>query len=153
MILLLDQIGEAGLDLEGVLPVEALECQAEDPVRGVGPVQAALHCQIAGDELLVDGTLSVSTIMRCRRCNCEWAQRLEQVPYHYDEALDPMPESVDLTESVREAILLVFPSYPVCREDCKGLCAQCGVNLNETQCECKPPQDDRWGALEGLGKE
>lgn len=57
-------------------------------------------------------------------------------------------ESVDLTEDVREAMILAFPVYPVCRSECKGLCDRCGKNLNEATCECAPPDDNRWAALD-----
>ncbi|MCL1909850.1 MAG: DUF177 domain-containing protein [Kiritimatiellaeota bacterium] len=58
---------------------------------------------------------------------------------------------LDLTEEVREAIILAFPGYPVCREDCKGLCMTCGTNLNERTCAChEAGQDNRWAALDTL---
>ena len=151
MIIGLADIGPDGLDVSGEVPESALGCHAEDPVRCTGPVHSELHCQIVDQELLVDGTLSASLEMRCRRCDCTFTGVLENVRYHYDLALDPMPESVDLTDDIRESMLLVFPSYPVCAESCKGLCAQCGANLNEEACGCKPPADVRWGALDRLG--
>lgn len=155
MIVELIDVGFDGLDLEGEVPAEVLECGADDPVRCVGPVRCKLHCQVVDDHLLVDGALSAPLEMRCRRCDVAFAGELEHIPYHYDEELDPMPESVDLTEDIRESMILAFPSYPVCRESCKGLCAQCGANLNVGDCDCKPPTDLRWGALDrlALGKE
>jgi uncharacterized metal-binding protein YceD (DUF177 family) len=59
-------------------------------------------------------------------------------------------ESVDLTEDIRESMILAFPHYPVCNPECKGLCPQCGVNLNNAPCSCQPPADDRWAGLDGL---
>jgi len=155
MIIELADIGPDGLEVSGDLPAAVLECGAEDPVRCTSPVHCDLQCQIVDQELLVDGTLSAALALRCRRCDCTFAGALEGVVYHYDQELDPLPESVDLTDDIREAMLLAFPSYPVCRESCKGLCAQCGANLNEGACHCKPPADMRWGALErlGVGKE
>lgn len=155
MIIDLADIGFDGLDVEGEIPAEVLDSHPEDPVRCRGAVHCELHCQIVDRELLVDGTLSAGLQMRCRRCDCAFSGELEGVPYHYDQELDPMPESVDLTEDIRESMILAFPSYPVCRESCKGLCAQCGADLNEERCSCKPPADVRWGALDhlGLGKE
>lgn len=56
--------------------------------------------------------------------------------------------SVDLTEAVREAIILAEPMSPVCRENCKGLCAGCGADLNTESCRCGEPEPDpRWTAL------
>lgn len=151
MIIALADIGLDGLDLSGTVPVEALEGRPGDPARCVSAVRCELHCQIVDREFLVDGTLSAELELRCRRCDCMFPETLQDLPYHYDQELDPMPESVDLTEDIRESMLLGFPSYPVCRETCKGLCAQCGANLNEESCNCKPPPDVRWGALDRLG--
>ena len=155
MIIELGDIGPDGLDVAGEVPAEVLGCAADDPVRCTGPIQCELHCQIVDRELLVDGSLSAPLALRCRRCDCTFAGKVENLAYHYDEELDPMPESVDLTDDIRESIILAFPSYPICSESCKGLCAQCGANLNVETCHCKPPADMRWGALDRLelGKE
>ena len=58
--------------------------------------------------------------------------------------------SVDLTEPVREAVILAQPMNPLCREDCKGLCPQCGIDRNTGTCSCEPPIDPRLAALKGL---
>lgn len=54
---------------------------------------------------------------------------------------------LDLDELITEDINLSLPSKFLCSEDCKGLCPQCGQNLNKSQCNCKKPVDPR---LEGL---
>ncbi|MBI2174769.1 MAG: DUF177 domain-containing protein [Candidatus Omnitrophica bacterium] len=41
---------------------------------------------------------------------------------------------VDITDDVRQEIILAYPMIPVCREDCKGLCISCGQNLNVAAC-------------------
>ncbi|MBN1204639.1 MAG: DUF177 domain-containing protein [Myxococcaceae bacterium] len=46
-------------------------------------------------------------------------------------------KTIDLDPIVREQVLLALPMNAVCREDCKGLCAQCGQNLNEKKCGCE----------------
>jgi uncharacterized protein len=58
---------------------------------------------------------------------------------------------LDLTEIVRQAILLAQPMRPLCREDCAGLCTECGQNLNEGQCDCAAERvDPRWEILKQL---
>jgi uncharacterized protein len=52
---------------------------------------------------------------------------------------------------VRDALLLELPLAPLCREDCRGLCAHCGADLNDGPCDCAPPRDPRWDALDVLG--
>jgi uncharacterized protein len=54
----------------------------------------------------------------------------------------------DLGPYVREALLLTAPDTPHCREDCRGLCAHCGVDLNEEPCRCEGREpDSRWEGL------
>lgn len=153
MIIELSEIRSEGLDLEGTLPADILDSHPDDPARCVSPIDCRLHCQLAGDDLIVEGTLTAKLELRCRRCDCAYGKALEGIAYHYDERLDPMAESVDLTDDIREAMILALPSYPVCRETCRGLCPQCGVNLNESDCDCGPPEDKRWAALDNFGKE
>jgi len=58
---------------------------------------------------------------------------------------------VELDDVIREALVLALPSKPLCNEDCRGLCPNCGVNLNEESCKCKGVEiDDRWEDLKNL---
>ncbi len=69
------------------------------------------------------------------------------------EDLDVFPfdgESVDLEPLLREQFVLAVPFAPLCREDCKGLCPQCGIDLNTGTCACEKPIDPRLAALKGL---
>jgi uncharacterized protein len=69
-----------------------------------------------------------------------------------DEAEDvlPLPDGaeLDVTAPVREQVLLAVPRYVNCREDCRGLCPQCGTNWNEAECDCTSDElDERWEPL------
>ena len=58
---------------------------------------------------------------------------------------------IDLDLIVREQIALALPSYPLCREGCKGLCSVCGTNLNEKECGCdRHVPDPRWAVLKNV---
>lgn len=71
-----------------------------------------------------------------------------------DDDLVLIPESetsFDITERVREAIILALPLKPLCREDCRGLCPRCGTNLNRGNCQCGGQKSDpRWSKLKEL---
>jgi uncharacterized protein len=56
----------------------------------------------------------------------------------------------DLTPMVIEAMIIEEPIQLRCREDCLGLCGQCGKNLNEGTCSCSKPEDSRWEGLKKL---
>ena len=60
-------------------------------------------------------------------------------------------EGLLLEDLLREQVLLAVPLKTVCREDCRGLCAHCGKNLNEGACSCAEQVDDpRWAALKEI---
>jgi uncharacterized protein len=60
-------------------------------------------------------------------------------------------KGLPLTDVLREQVLLAVPLRALCREDCKGLCPQCGQNRNRADCQCVERRSDpRWDALAGL---
>ncbi len=59
-------------------------------------------------------------------------------------------DQIDLDALVLEQIELSLPSRVLCRDDCRGLCPECGVDLNLEQCDCQKPVDPRWQALADL---
>lgn len=54
---------------------------------------------------------------------------------------------LDLDALVEEEVILSLPNKILCKEDCKGLCTQCGTNLNVNKCDCKKEVDPRMEAL------
>ena len=59
---------------------------------------------------------------------------------------------LDVSADVREDVLLEIPGFPLCDDGCKGLCAQCGRDLNEGPCGCAPSEEAHspWSVLDGL---
>ncbi|MFH1144475.1 MAG: DUF177 domain-containing protein [Candidatus Eisenbacteria bacterium] len=131
----------------------------------LGPVEIELELIRADEQLQVRGTARVSTRQRCARC-LEPVERplttgLEIVARRRSERDGDEPaeglilhdgEQIQLANEVRELILLSIPLAPVCRAECRGLCPQCGANLNAGPCACVPStaRDSRWAGLEGL---
>lgn len=65
--------------------------------------------------------------------------------------LDSSTQEIDLEPDVRECLLLAVPMKLICSPECKGLCSDCGANLNEETCECTHENiDPRWEALKKL---
>ena len=55
---------------------------------------------------------------------------------------------IDITDDVRDYLMLAVPMKKLCNEDCKGLCYKCGTDLNKSNCECRENEiDDRWNKL------
>jgi uncharacterized protein len=59
-------------------------------------------------------------------------------------------DEIDLDALVLEQLELSLPPRVLCREDCRGLCDQCGADLNVETCQCTKPMDPRWQALADL---
>ncbi len=152
MRIYLGELPAEGALFEGELPQTVLEPAAEDPVRCAGPVRYHIKAVVVSDEFLADGTLDADLSLYCSRCDASFGGTLESLDFQYNQLVEPGTEYVDLTADMREAIMLAFPSYPVCDPECKGLCPQCGVNRNERECGCRPPEDSRWSVLGGLEK-
>lgn len=65
--------------------------------------------------------------------------------------IDPNDRELDLRPAIREEWVLAAPTFGLCREDCKGLCARCGTDLNTGSCDCEDTSaDPRWNALRKL---
>jgi uncharacterized protein len=108
--------------------------------------------------ILVTGVVEAPWEGECRRCLepargsietslCELA-----VEHGDDETTYPLdPEELDLEQMLHDTVILELPLAPLCAEDCAGLCAECGANLNLEACSCERPVDSRWGPLVLLG--
>ena len=134
----------------GEEPVCVFDLGKEHDIRIEEPAGYDLKAYLASGELIVEGKLGVLVSFRCSRCAELFPFRVEIQDFQCAREVSGDTESVDLTGEIRESIILGFPNYPVCNENCRGLCPSCGRNLNRGQCECKPPEDTRWGVLDGL---
>ena len=143
----LDRDGE---DYSGAVDDAVLELDGE-LLRPFGGIRYELFVQQFGTELLVRGTLAQDFDAVCSRCGGDFDFTLKVDDFTTSVEIDEKTEFVDLTDELRQSIILSLPSYPVCRQDCQGVCATCGKNLNEGPCTCThEEQDSRWGALDAL---
>lgn len=108
------------------------------------PVSVNGTLTLGGNEVWAEGEIEYFISTKCSRC-------LDDVIFHniveFDETFSEDDNAdgaylysrglVDLTEMVNEKLLLSFPVSVLCKEDCKGICSGCGVNLNHENCKCK----------------
>ena len=139
-----------GETFEGVLDDAVLELE-DEILRPFAGTRYDVFVQLLGRELLVRGTLEQDFDAICCRCGGTFDFTVKVPDFTVCLETDDRTEYADLTDEVRQSIILALPTYPVCRPDCLGVCSTCGKNLNEGPCGCthdKP--DDRWGVLDGL---
>ena len=126
------------------------------------PLEARLRAHEAGSgEIVVTGRLKGHRSEPCRLCLDPVGLELElEIVMVFGDAaesggeirpLDPAVVKLELDEAVREEILLNVDRFVDCGPDCKGLCPDCGVNLNDETCDCTLDEPDpRWDALRSL---
>lgn len=162
--------------LKGLPMRDALEAPADDPDAGHG--SADLELYVEETHAFAAGTFRGELTVACSRCIAPVKLVLDEklrvtfMPKHEipdDDAepaadseegaevavedLDVFPfdgERIDLEPLFREQFVLAIPYAPLCREDCKGLCSQCGIDRNTATCACEPPLDPRLAVLKGL---
>lgn len=153
----LREVSPGGLELDGVVGVPdtaelELDLRLESVVEGV----------------LVSGTVQAPYTGVCARCldpvGGDLVVDLQEL-YVYRDAAETaisddaevdednplvVDDTVDLEQPVRDAVVLALPSAPLCRDDCPGLCAQCGARLADDPTHQHDTTDPRWAALSGL---
>ena len=145
------RIDKDGERYAGVLSAEILELGDSEILSPSGGIEYDLFIQLLGQELLVRGKVRQRLTCLCVRCAADFESEAVEEAFTTSVEISDGTDFLDLTEEVREAIILALPGYPVCREDCKGLCMTCGSNLNETTCRCREAgRDNRWAALDTL---
>ena len=143
--------------------------QAGDDIQVVGPLDGHVRMRRTNQGLLVDGRVDLTLQLECNRCLKVFEQPMhitfEEQFYPTVDVVSGLPlasfdeeeifpidahHELDLTEAIRQNALTALPMVTLCQEDCKGLCSQCGHDLNLGPCQCKPIVDARLSVLEKL---
>lgn len=132
------------------------------------PVTADFVLEHTGSDLHISGSVNTTVRFQCARCTKEfvkdlsagfdlsylpqpeWTDEEGEVELHYEDMEVAFYDGIalDVDQMVLEQIELALPMRFVCREDCKGLCPQCGTDLNEGPCSCsKETADARLASL------
>ena len=126
-------IPENGLTLSQNFDPEGMNLQTQN-LRFTQPVRVRASFQKERDVVTVQVEASADREMTCARCLAVYHALFDgRFDLGYDVKNKP---TLDITDDVRQEILLSYPVTFLCREDCKGLCPRCGQNLNEKRCAC-----------------
>lgn len=91
---------------------------------------------VSHELVVITGTLRTLATCVCSRCLCDFSQEIVNNKFEYiAKYVEGM--CIDLTDAIREAIIIRLLVKPLCREDCKGLCSACGSDLNKGSCGCE----------------
>lgn len=135
--------------------------------EGTG-LQLDLRLESVHEGVLMTGTASAEVTGQCGRCLdaigypltvdvmqlFTWPERArEGHEEDEDERLIAEDLSIDLEPMLRDLMVSALPFQPVCREDCPGLCSQCGFRMEEDPEHAHEQLDPRWAALAGLAED
>ena len=177
MFLDIKQLEVRPLDFEEELAPDAIDLGGE--ARQSAPLKTSGRAEVVEEhhgksEVIKDirlrGRLSTRLELQCARCLEPVRQDIRRDfellyrPLGADAGRDELSvtdaeaeigyyqgEGLLLEDVLREQILLSLPLKITCRPDCKGLCPQCGKNLNQEQCSCsQEAEDPRWAALKDV---
>ncbi len=174
----IDQLIDAELRLEFDEKPERFPVLAEMIKSGEfefpAPVKTRLRAFRIGDIIEVEGVFETTARLACGRCLKHFETQLaseialtytrESLENRQDLSRDEIelsPEDaglitfsgdrIDFREGVQEQVVMAIPVRPLCREHCKGLCPQCGANLNKEDCGCdQAPRNTQFSALKKL---
>jgi uncharacterized protein len=151
------EFAEKGIDIDGALPaeaiVEALADSQGDPAKS--NARFVGHGYVVGEDVFVNGKLTGHLELPCSRClqpadiEVDVPVKMTFVPQtteinESDNVLDDNEvshhdgDTLDLDPMLRELLILAVPLTNYCKDDCRGLCAECGENLNVKDCGHRP---------------
>ena len=156
MFIEIEDLKAEPLHVHHVFPMGDIRFSHEDALLDE-PVSVDFVLSHKDRDLHVGGTVETSMRFRCSRCTKEFSRTLEA---SFDLSYLPQPKwtnengeielryedmevayydgvALDVDLMVLEQIELAIPMKFVCREDCRGLCCQCGADLNDGACLCK----------------
>lgn len=130
-----DSISIDGLELKEDIAYSKLSLGPEDHgINLTGDIGVKANFQKRGTELLVDISLKAPLECTCARCLAKIHDVFKkdfQVNYEVKPG-----DVVEVDEDIRQELILSYPMKALCKPDCKGLCPNCGQNLNVGECEC-----------------
>ncbi|MFJ6199966.1 YceD family protein [Micromonospora sp. NPDC092111] len=126
-----------------------------------------LRLQSVSEGVLVSGTITGSVRGECGRCLREindsvvvnvqelyaYENSTTDITTDEDEVGRMQDDLIDLEPALRDAVVLTLPTNPLCREDCPGLCPECGVHWDDLPADHSHQQiDPRWAGLSQLNR-
>ena len=144
--------------------------QEGDSYRVVQPVSLDFNIHKDKDRFRLEGTVRTELELACSRCLEPFRLPVDaafDLRYHPASEMSSVEESgieeedletsyyrdeqIDLNELMREQFYLALPMKPLCQDGCRGLCPQCGTNLNQGACDCAAEwKDPRLAPLEAI---
>ena len=135
MKIIIKDIPSKGMELEReveptVIGLEDAEYKCLSPLKVIG------RAERVEDTVLVHVEVEARFLYTCSRC-LETFERSNVKELDFDYAIDNATKTIDVGDDIRQEMIMDLPLRVLCRENCLGICAGCGANLNIEKCKCK----------------
>ena len=145
------QLEHEVVHLKGEEPATILELGDNSFYEAIAPLRYDLTAKMVSGGVLVSGLIETVIAGECGRCLVPVESKIvnDDVCLFFENVESP---ELDITEDVREEMLVELPMNLLCSEDCAGLCPKCGANLNFEECHCAEAASENmaWDALDSL---
>ena len=129
--------------IEPQLLADALESPHE-----ILSISAELEFSLGMQDILAQCSVKGRLKKRCSRCLAFYTGDFRA---EFAETY-PLEGQIDIMDMIRQELVLALELKPLCSQSCRGFCQYCGINLNEKQCDCRPPGSSPFEALKNLKK-
>lgn len=134
MKIYVDKIPEGGLELNENIEPGLLSLDEQAVISFIKPIKVKADVIKTGAEIFVDVLLESTVEYTCAKCLSKFEDIFRK---KFDVAREVRPaEIVELDDEIRQEIIVDYPMKIICKAECKGLCPNCGQNLNIGECEC-----------------
>lgn len=141
-------VGDSTISADAVVSANIELRAAYGGIDVKGEATVPWHSQCRRCLVAIEGTTTTNIGEFVREINDDDEEASESETYQFEG------DELDLEPLIRDAIVLALPLTALCREDCAGLCPNCGINRNESTCDCEIDlRDPRWSALDELREE
>jgi uncharacterized protein len=130
----LKQIPDSGLELEETLNPKDLNLDTEN-IRFNHPIKISAAIRRSSNTVMVNTHVETERTVSCSRCLKDFALKLSK-DLAFSYPVSNNNSTIDISEDVRQELILDLPIRTLCQDDCLGFCPKCGKNLNEGKCNC-----------------
>ncbi len=141
-------INNQGKTFAGTISSEELSLNIKG--LSVNDISYSIKVSLVSTNILLQGNINCIIKETCVKCLETFDLKLEnyEICHYYEEMKE---NELDISNDIRDDILLKLEDHPICSKDCQGLCSSCGINLNKKDCVCNnEPINNVWGALDNL---
>ena len=130
--------------IDEIFEIESFEFEG-DIIKSITPCKVSGVMNSDGDILVIRANIKTDLEMVCSRCldtfiypiDIDIEERFTNNPDLEDEGIMFVDgDTINITEVIENCIISTLPIKRLCKEDCKGLCPECGVNKNVENCNC-----------------